>query len=917
MGGPVGDFRRVSVKGPYLKACNRRRVVCRWSEVHSHMSREITQLKIAEAIENSSLALDLSGCSELMDLGPLAGLTALQSLDITFCEGITDLGPLAGLTALQSLELTSCKGITDLGPLAGLTALQSLELTSCKGITDLGPLGGLTTLQSLELTSCKGITDLGPLAGLTALQKLTALDVSITKLPVWITKPSALVSLKINGLIAVPNEIQSANIHDDCLPRILAWSNDLQSGQTSDQEIKLFLLGNGGVGKTQLRLFMQSRRYDPKVLTTHGVRLAHVKKEGAPIRAEAALNIWDFGGQDIYHGTHALFLKGHAVFLILWIPIFEKATQSTDLQNDVRHRPLAYWLDYVRELAGKNSPMIVVQSQCESRLDEIRAPEELLDQVPGIRTVAFSARTLHGARTLAGAIADAVEELNQTHPPPLLGLGWAGVRDELHRRLISDGIRTLDRNEFDNLCTAIGGVSDSGILLEYLHRAGVVFHRPNLFHGKIILDQGWALEAIYTVFDRERTLPWLRGDGTFTRRDLDRIVWREKFSADEQELFISMMETCGICFQWRKNSKGETVWVAPELLPAREVVQDHLAGRLRQSDLPKVRSVFHYRFLHDGIIRQLLATVGRKAKDAAVYWRNGLWLYESGADAYAVVEAKHASTATEPAKGLIELLVYGDRPDHLVAMLHEVISKIEPYPSIIENGQPGVSDSKRLAGEADQDPLSAATFTAPAPTPRGARDAVYISYAWEDDTAVGKKRAAMVDGLCSRLRREGIDFRIDREVMKKGDSISAFMKNFGTADHVVAVISDKYLRSPYCMAELHSLWENSNRDTECFRRRVHPLFLDDARAGRTLDRLEWARHWTSELKALEAAHHELGRAFGLEDQRQLKVVTEFALWVSDILHWLNDVLMPRGFDRIQADDFQAIIDLVRPPDVED
>jgi len=36
----------------------------------------------------------------------------------------------------------------------------------------------------------------------------------------------------------------------------------------------------------------------------------------------------------------------------------------------------------------------------------------------------------------------------------------------------------------------------------YLDANGTVFHRPGLFHGRVVLDQGWALEAIYAVFDR-------------------------------------------------------------------------------------------------------------------------------------------------------------------------------------------------------------------------------------------------------------------------------------------------------------------------------------------------------------------------------------------------------------------------------
>ena len=131
------------------------------------------------------------------------------------------------------------------------------------------------------------------------------------------------------------------------------------------------------------------------------------------------------------------------------------------------------------------------------------------------------------------------------------------------------------------------------------------------------MDQGWALDAIYTVFHREHCLPHLRGDGTFTRRELDRLAWgevrrqqrSEPFSEDEQELFLSMMVSCGICFAWRKNARGEQVYLAPDMLPPREAVREHLLGRMHES------------------------AMGRAAQDAAVYWRNGLWLYEGKSDA--------------------------------------------------------------------------------------------------------------------------------------------------------------------------------------------------------------------------------------------------------------------------------------------
>ena len=86
-------------------------------------------------------------------------------------------------------------------------------------------------------------------------------------------------------------------------------------------------------------------------------------------------------------------------------------------------------------------------------------------------------------------------------------------------------------------------------LLDFLHHNGVLFYRPGLC-DRIVLDQNWALEAIYAIFDRKKTLPLLRGYGRFSRADLEALIW-SGYTAEEQEVFLGMMESCGICFEWR------------------------------------------------------------------------------------------------------------------------------------------------------------------------------------------------------------------------------------------------------------------------------------------------------------------------------------------------------------------------------
>ena len=107
---------------------------------------------------------------------------------------------------------------------------------------------------------------------------------------------------------------------------------------------------------------------------------------------------------------------------------------------------------------------------------------------------------------------------------------------------------------------------------------------PTSFH------QNWALEAIYALFDRKKILPLLRGYGRFSRADLETLIW-SNYTSEEQNVFLGMMEDCGICFRVRElphvsedgndeNYENEWEYIAPELLPKWSDAQELLLARL-------------------------------------------------------------------------------------------------------------------------------------------------------------------------------------------------------------------------------------------------------------------------------------------------------------------------------------------------
>ena len=766
-------------------------------------------------------SLNLSGGEQLSgDLSPLAGLTSLQSLNLRKCSQLSgNLSPLARLTSLQSLDLSECCHLSgDLSPLARLTSLQSLDLSLCWRLSgDLSPLARLTSLQSLDLSRCDQLSgDLSPLARPTALQKLNLRncgqfsgDLSplthLTSLqslnlsccgfrrfaPLEFLLPTlkelVLFNCKFHDL---PTEVYGESHDENVLDKVRAHYNDLKSGQRIDAEVKVLSLGNGGVGKTQLCRRLRRLRYNPKITTTHGVQLGKtIVQVGFP--SPVRLNLWDFGGQDIYHGSHALFLHGQAIFLLLWTPELECQTTYREGELSLRHRPLSYWIDYLRAFAGTDSSVLIVQSQCDTRDKRILHPPAPANDFPFHRFTEVSARTGLNLGILKESIKEAVRDRFDRRPPPPIGAGRLRVRDRLRQMLEKDQEREpskchhrlLERAAFDRLCDEVGGVSNKVALLDFLHHNGVVFYRAGLFGDCIVLDQNWALEAIYALFDRKKILPLLRGYGRFSRADLQALIW-SNYTPEEQKVFLGMMESCGICFrvhalphqeqlEW---SNREWEYIAPELLPEWSDVQEQLLGRLRD-DVPDATATGRYAFLHEGVLRGFLSKLGEHAKDAAIYWKYGCWFFDKTTHSQVLIESHWEDAASEAGAGDIRFRAWGENAESLIDLVLEPLRKLPVgQPPKIEQTKrirvrgfisssasvvPRLSDDAVPSshGDADlgykSDGLNQLHITNRPEIPKG-KPEIFVSYAWGDDSSDdARKRGEIVDRLCETLDKDG------------------------------------------------------------------------------------------------------------------------------------------------------------------
>jgi internalin A len=437
-------------------------------------------------------------------------------------------------------------------------------------------------------------------------------------------------------------------------------------------------------------------------------------------------------------------------------------------------------------------------------------------------------------------------------------------------------------------------------LLDYLHNIGTVFYRKGLFDDQIILDQSWALDAVYAVFDRTSgALKKIeRNRGRFRRSELAEWVW-QKYSVPEQELFLSFMQQCGICFTLQKEDhekRIEAEYTAPDLLP--ELSDDETRKRLKlvwDEASPDAEAVLTFALLPPGLMRALIAQIGSDAGFAAEYWRDGVCFYDEKTASRALIEQRwtagwagevHIATKRGQAGVLLQRLIDLVENDRISLGARPTGKKVT-----------GV-EAKAVAREAF-DAEAAEVPVRPAHEPSNVLE-YYVSYAWGDDTTDGKEREVVVDRLCSEAEARGKRIIRDKTEMRIGDRISTFMDRIGKGavnGRVCIVLSDKYLKSPYCMHELFDVWRNCREDPDTFNHRTRVLVLPTAKISTPIERAQYVIHWQTAFKALHALVSEHGQfVLSDKDNAEFRLMSRFVNETANVLQLVQDTLRPRLFD---------------------
>ena len=581
------------------------------------VSDEVLRM-IEEAARNNSKGLDLSwqGLTEIpMEVFQLQNLTFL-SLSYNQIVEIPD--AIEKLQNLTELYLTKNEIVKIPDAIEKLQNLTELDLAYNKIVKIPDAIGKLQNLIGLDLSDNKIVEipdtidksqnliwlNLGSnqiveipdlIVNLQSLELLYLYNNKIVKIPDAIEKLTKLQKLDLgeNPLLIPPEVIKTENPQN-----ILNYLRQLRQNSVRPlHEAKVLLVGQGSVGKTSLKKQLIHNQFDQNESQTDGLEVEYwpIKINENKIR----LNVWDFGGQEIYHATHQFFLTKRSLYLLV-----------CNCRTSEEENRLEYWLKLI-ETFGDQSPVIIVGNKRDEQPFDINR-KALLEKYPNIKAILeTSCLTGQGIAELRTAIMQEIEQLKEVYDP--LPLPWFEVKEQLEA-MTEDFI---PYSGYIGICfnKNIPEEENQEQLIDLLHRLGLVlsFRNHPILQSTNVLNPDWVTQGIYALLSDE--ILKTQKKGIFGTSELTRILNHQRYPKKRHHYLIELMKEFQLCFKLNESEQ----YLIPGLLPKEEPENTDLGQNCLEFQ-------YNYRILPESIISRFIVLNHEKIHKQ-IYWRSGVILF--------------------------------------------------------------------------------------------------------------------------------------------------------------------------------------------------------------------------------------------------------------------------------------------------
>jgi len=391
-------------------------------------------------------------------------------------------------------------------------------------------------------------------------------------------------------------------------------------------DAKVLIIGEGETGKTTLLRKLKDA-YAPMPApgeTTKGVDIVQWPFDLLPswqvklpdlTQKQMFVRCWDFGGQELYHGTHQIFFNENA----LYIMVIDTRKRDTDFN---------FWFHTIEQLAGNDIRFILVVNQKFGHSNHFN--EDFFRQrFTWMKDVVYL--DLNTENTESNKLSEAqknanisaimnLQDLVKSKLQALPGIGspslatYESNKEDLFK--IKDNFISLE--QYRNIAAKYG-IKDKENLRDlslYFTRIGVITHFADdaLLSQRVYLNSDWLVKTLYKVLDDE----YLKTEkkGRICKDDFSKIWKIEELDFEEDHL-AQIMHQVGLMYHVEKTDE----YVIPAHL---EPKQPYPVWQFAEN-----KDILRFRFKFDdympgGIMSRLIVALHQYIFNQKLVWKMGV-----------------------------------------------------------------------------------------------------------------------------------------------------------------------------------------------------------------------------------------------------------------------------------------------------
>ncbi|MEI5569724.1 leucine-rich repeat domain-containing protein [Acinetobacter baumannii] len=561
-------------------------------EIYLH-NNYINDTSFIEKLPNLELiVLEENNISSLDSLKKLPKIHTLYLSN----NNISDITPLISLKKIKKLTLNN-NNITDCTTLSHLNNIEYLKLNK-NNINNLDFLRKSSKIINIDLSNNK-IDNINCLKKILALKKLNR--VKINNNPIW----------EEYGIVL--EEKWDSN-HIDFFRNFMENYHNYKEVYLPSN---ILLLGNHSSGKTSLLSKIINIPHNNK--STHALNIIQIESTDQNNYFPLAI-IYDFGGQDFYHGLHIPFIKNNSLKLLLIDPKTNNNQISLENKNTVDkiqytlNFSLEYWIKkiiYQEGIISNRKDILLIQTH----LDE--NPElqwNYTTQVKKQRLLDFFAIDLTKENIDSDYVSKKIIIYLENFKPKVK-LSDDRIKAtkyilEIHKKnthFLPNKITTI-KNRFFNKSYSLESFK---ILLEQLHQSGLIFYNPKISNGDYVwLNPKGLIDYLHQNIFTTSFLRNSEKQGVIDSKDIDNLKINKNT--------LNLLEYYNTIFKHQIKNKIE--YIIPNYLPFSD--KNDPTVILSSFTLSSANLVLKFLyFIPSNIINHFICFFGMQP-DNKIFWRD-------------------------------------------------------------------------------------------------------------------------------------------------------------------------------------------------------------------------------------------------------------------------------------------------------